>query len=125
MTMTAKDIELALWRSGLINPKVCKTLIQDNCGIVARNAAKFDRARLAECNGLPQSWDPVRREYVMGLTEKNQADLESIRLKTKAAMKAALQEILTRGLIYDFRSDPRGAILRIVNKENTKDAWVS
>lgn len=123
MNMNADKIELALYRSGLIKSTARPYHIEQRVKTIRKHAGKFDRARLVMCNGIPR-WNQKAQRILHELTEQDQTNLENQMVDARKAIETELRTFMQRGLIYDFRNDPRAAILRIVNKQNTKDAWI-
>lgn len=124
MEMSAKDIELGLYRSGLLKDSARPHVIEHRCKAIKKHAAVYDRARLQMCNGIDK-WDAKLGRVVASLTEEDQERLDATLDKAQQGMAYELKAILKRGTILDFRRDPRGAILRYVNKDNTRDGWIS
>lgn len=126
MEMTSKDIELALWRSGLLTQRAQKRPfeIEQRAKTIRKHAGRYDAARLAECNGIPR-YDVKAGRVLPSLTEQDQIDLDAKIEKAQDAIETELRAILKRGTKYDFRRDPRAAVMRFVNRENTKDGWIS
>jgi len=123
MDMNAKDVELQLWRSGLLNSNVGPQHIQQVASDVTKHARKHDKARLQACNGI-ERYDHDLKRVMAYLTEEDQAKIDQTIEQAEQAIEQALKDVLQRGVVYDFRRDPRGAILRFVNKQNTKDGWI-
>lgn len=123
MDMNAKDVELQLWRSGLVSEGTSAVLVERTTIEVAKHARKHDKARLQACNGI-ERWDASLGRVMASLTEEDQAKIDATIENAEQAIEKALKAVLKRGVIYDFRRDPRGAILRFVNKANTKDGWI-
>lgn len=126
MKMTAKDIELQLWRSGLLTERAKKRPheIEQRAKYIRKHAGRYDAARLAECNGIAH-WNPERRDFDYSLTEQEQDALTARIEKAQAAITDELKAILKPGTKLDFRRDPRAAVLRFVDRGNTKDGWIS
>jgi hypothetical protein len=123
MNMNAKDIELQLWRSGLLKTDAKSQLIENVAAGVTHSARRHDKARLQACNGIEQYNTDLRR-VMSYLTEAEEAKIDKTIETAESDIVELLKTVLQRGVIYDFRRDPRGAILRFVNKDNTKDGWV-
>jgi hypothetical protein len=123
MDMNAKDIELQLWRSGLLKADAKTHVIENAAILVTSIARRHDKARLQACNGI-ERYDPDLRRMMSYLTEADQAKIDKTIETAESDIVELLKAVLQRGVVYDFRRDPRGAILRFVNKDNTKDGWV-
>lgn len=118
--MKADTLELNLYRERLISSTARPRDIRTACKTVIRLAGKYERAALAELNGVPDTWDAARREWNMRLTEADQERLTAIIEMTRADIEKALRSILIRGLEYDFRRDARYTLLRIRTKDNRR-----
>ena len=116
--ITAQNIELAIWRSGLVAPKTRPYALESVCKTVCKAARKLDRQRLNMCNGVMQP------DGHMGWSEADQDAAEKTIATCRENIESELKGVLVRSLIYDFRSDPRAPVLRVVNKSNTKDFWI-
>jgi hypothetical protein len=123
MDMNAKDIELQLWRSGLLKTDAKRQVIDNVAAGVTHSARKHDKARLQACNGI-ERYDTDLRRVMSYLTEEDQAKIDKTIETAESRIVELLKIVLQRGVVYDFRRDPRGAILRFVNKDNTKDGWI-
>ena len=117
-TLTAQDIELAIWRSGLVSPKTRPHALETACKTICKAARKLDRQRLNMCNGVMQP------DGFMGWSEKDDVKAEKTIDDCSKIIENELKGVLVRGLVYDFRGDPRAPVLRVVNKYNTKDFWI-
>ena len=116
--ITSQNIELAIWRSDLVAPKTRPYVLESVCKTVCKNARKLDRQRLNMCNGIMQS------DGYMGWSQADQDKAENTIENCRNIIECELKSVLLRGLIYDFRNDPRAPVLRVVNKDNTKDFWI-
>ena len=116
--ITAQNIELAIWRSGLVAPKTRPYALESVCKTVCKATRKLDRQRLNMCNGIMQP------DGFMGWSQADQDAAENTIATCRETIEIELKGVLMRGLIYDFRSDPRAPVLRVVNKDNTKDFWI-
>jgi hypothetical protein len=123
MDMNAKDIELQLWRSGLLKTDAKRQLIENTAVQVTYSARRHDKARLQACNGI-ERYDPDLRRMMSYLTEADEAKIDKTIETAESDIVELLKTVLQRGVVYDFRRDPRAAILRFVNKDNTKDGWL-
>jgi hypothetical protein len=118
--MKADTLELNLYRNRLISSTARPRAIQSACKTVIRLAGKYERAAMAELNGVPDTWDAARKEWTMRLTEADQERLTSTIEKARVDIETALRSILIRGLEYDFRRDARYTLLRIRTKDNRR-----
>jgi hypothetical protein len=116
--ITAQNIELAIWRSGLVSPKTRPYALESACKAVRNAARKLDRQRLNMCNGVMQP------DGFMGWSQEDQDKAEKTIANCQDIIESELKGVLVRGLVYDFRSDPRAPVLRVVNKDNTRDFWI-
>ena len=116
--ITAQNIELAIWRSGLVALKTRPYALETACKTICRAARKLDRQRLNMCNGVVQS------DGFMGWSQADEDKAEKTIVTCRKIIENELKEVLVHGLTYDFRDDPRAPVLRVVNKENTKDFWI-
>jgi hypothetical protein len=116
--ITAQNIELAIWRSGLVSSKTRPYALESACKAVGNAARKLDRQRLNMCNGVMQP------DGFMGWSQEDQDKAEKTIDNCQDIIESELKGVLVRGLVYDFRGDPRAPVLRVVNKDNTKDLWV-
>lgn len=123
MQMTAKDIELEIYRSGLVRGTKRAHEITQRCKAIKKHAARYDRARLALCNGVPR-WNAKAQQMLNELTEQDQERLDATIEDAQAHISDNLKQCLKPGVILDFRRDPRAAILRFVDKTNTRDGWI-
>lgn len=124
MDMTAKDIELEIYRSGLLKSDARPHHVTQRCKVIKKHAARYDRARLQLCNGI-ERWDSEAWRVVASLTEKDETRLDAVKRDAREHIADELRAMLKRGTVLDFRSDPRAAICRFVNKANTRDGWIS
>ena len=124
MDMTAKDIELEIYRSGLLKSNARPYHVTQRCKVIKKHAARYARARLQLCNGI-ERWDGKAGRMVASLTEKDETRLDAIKSDAREHIADELRAMLKRGTVLDFRSDPRSAICRFVNKANTRDGWIS
>lgn len=124
MDMTAKDIELEIYRSGLLKSDARPYHVTQRCKVIKKHAARYDRARLQMCNGI-ERWDAKAGRMLASLTEEDETRLYATREDAREHMKTELRAMLKRGTVLDFRNDPRAAICRFVNAANTRDGWIS
>jgi hypothetical protein len=116
--ITAQNIELAIWRSGLVSPKTRPYALESACKAVCNASRKLDRQRLNMCNGVMQP------DGFMGWSQEDQDKAENTIENCQDIIERELKGVLVRGLVYDFRRDPRAPVLRVVNKDNTRDFWI-
>ena len=116
--ITAQNIELAIWRSGLVSPKTRPYALTTACKTICKAARKLDRQRINMCNGV------MKPDGCMGWSEADDAKAEKTIDTCRKIIEDELKGVLVRGLIYDFGGDPRAPVLRVVNKDNTKDFWI-
>ena len=125
---TATNIELNLYRSGLLRAGVNAYHLQTACNRLARHAARIGRHQLNACNGIPR-WDAKARQVPASWTEQDaEQDAEKAKRETnasRAAVRDALKQFLTPGCVWDWKTDPRaGCVLRIRDKNNRRDCFV-
>ena len=123
MQMTAKDIELAMWRSGLLSDNARPHVVESAAKDIRKWAGKYDLARLQLCNGI-ERYNAKFGRVMAELTEKDSDRLYATLERAESEIISAFREVMKRGVKYDFRRDPRDAVLRFVNRENTRDGWV-
>ena len=116
--ITAQNIELAIWRSGLVSPKTRPYALETACQTICKAARKLDRQRLNMCNGVMQP------DGYIGWSQADEDAAEKTIATCRETIESELKGVLVRGLVYDFRGDPRAPVLRVRNKDNTKDFWV-
>ena len=113
--ITAQNVEIAIWRSGLVSPKTRPYALEKACKTICKASRKLDRQRINMCNGVMQP------DGYMGWSEADQDKAEKTIATCRRIIESELKGVLVRGLIYDFRGDPRAPVMRVVNKANTKD----
>ena len=116
--ITAQNIELAIWRSGLVSTGAPSAVVESACKAICKAARKLDRQRLNMCNGV------IQPDGYIGWSEVDGAKAEKTIDTCRKIIEDELKGVLVRGLVYDFRGDPRAPVLRVVNKDNTKDFWI-
>ncbi len=121
--MTAKDIELEIYRSGLVRKSARPWHITQRCKAIRKHAGRYDKARLQERNGIPR-WNRPLQRMLNELTEQDRERLDATIEDARQHITDELKACLKPGVIFDFRRDPRAAILRFVNKANTQDGWI-
>lgn len=118
------DVELAMWRSGLVRDNVRPLHVESAAKDVARASNVLRRINIEKCNGVPH-WNQRLRIVESRLDESDVARHEKQESKARANLESAARDVLKRGLVFKFYSDPRaGVACRIFNKANTKDCFV-
>lgn len=118
--MKSAELELDLYRERMISSTARPRDVTAACKAATRLAGKYERAALAELNGVPDTWDAARKEWNMRLTEADQERLAAEIEKARADIEKTLRAVLVRGLEYDFRRDARYTLLRIRTKDNRR-----
>lgn len=88
-------------------------------GRLRRAAALLQRRGEALCNGLPQTWDPARRAWNMGLTDADTARLEADADRAREWIESAVRVIFGRaaeGIEIETGGDPRGHSVKLWRK---------
>lgn len=122
----ATDIELALYRSRLLrkDANVNPHHFSKACRFVAKQAARIARHQLNACNGI-ERYDVKARQMLASWTEDDQAKADRETEESRKAIVDALSSFMTRGLKWDWKTDPRaGCVLRISDKRNVYDAFI-
>ena len=121
---TATNIELSLYRSGLLRAGVNAYHLQTACKSIARHVARISRHQLNACNGIPR-WDVKAQRVLASWTEQDAENAERETDASRAAIRDALKQFLTPGCVWDWKTDPRaGCVLRIRDKNNRRDCFV-
>ena len=121
---TATNIELSLYRSGLLRAGVNAYHLQAACKSIARHVARTSRHQLNACNGIPR-WDAKAQQVLASWTEQDAEKAERETDASRAAIRDALKQFLTPGCVWDWKTDPRaGCVLRIRDKDNRRDCWI-
>ena len=121
---TATDIELILYRSGLLRAGVNAYHLQTACKSIARHAARISRHQLNACNGIPR-WDAKAQQVLASWTEQDAEKAERETDASRAAIRDALKQFLTPGCVWDWKTDPRaGCVLHIRDKNTRRDCCV-
>ncbi|MGA1831625.1 hypothetical protein [Rhizobium wenxiniae] len=120
----AENIELAIYRSGLLR-KACKAHhLTIACKTVARHVGRLDRWRTAECNGI-ERWDAKAGGMFATWTEADQARADKESAESRDAIRQVLKTFIVPGCLWKFYEDPRaGSVARISNKDNTRDCFI-
>ena len=118
------DVELALWRSGLVSKNARALHVESAAKAIARASNTLRRINLEKCNGVPH-WNRQLQVMESRLDESDLARHEKQESKARADLESAARDILKRGLVFKFYTDPRaGVACRIFNKANTRDCFV-
>ena len=121
---TATDIELNLYRSGLLRARVNAYHLQTACKSIARHVARIRRHQLNACNGIPR-WDAKAKQVRASWTEQDAENAKRETDASRAAIRDALKQFLTPGCVWDWKTDPRaGCVLRIRDKNNRRDCFI-
>ena len=121
---TATNIELSLYRSGLLRAGVNAYHLQTACKSIARHAARISRHQVNACNGIPR-WDAKAQQFLASWTEHDAEKAERETDASRAAIRDALKQFLTPGCVWDWKTDPRaGCVVRIRDKNNRRDCFV-
>ena len=120
----ATNIELSLYRSGLLRAGVNAYHLQTACKSIARHVARISRHQLNACNGIPR-WDAKAQQVLASWTERDAEKAERETDASRAAIRDALKQFLTPGCVWDWKTDPRaGCVVRIRDKNNRRDCFV-
>ena len=121
---TATNIELSLYRSGLLRAGVNAYRLQTACKSITRHAARISRHQVNACNGIPR-WDAKAQQVLASWTEHDAEKAERETDASRAAIRGALKQFLTPGCVWDWKTDPRaGCVLRIRDKNNRRDCFI-
>ena len=121
---TATNIELNLYRSGLLRAGVNAYHLQTACKSIARHVARISRHQLNACNGIPR-WDAKAQQVLASWTEQDEEKAERETNASRAAIRDALKQFLTPGCVWDWKTDPRaGCVVRIRDKDNRRDCFI-
>ena len=121
---TATNIELSLYRSGLLRAGVNPYHLQTACKSIARHVARISRHQLNACNGIPR-WDAKAQQVLASWTEQDAEKAERETDASRAAIRDALKQFLTPGCVWGWKTDPRaGCVLRIRDKNNRRDCFI-
>ena len=121
---TATNIELSLYRSGLLRAGVNAYHLQTACKSIARHAARISRHQVNARNGIPR-WDVKAQQILASWTELDAEKAERETDASRAAIRDALKQFLTPGCVWDWKTDPRaGCVVRIRDKNNRRDCFV-
>lgn len=125
--MSATTIELALYRSGLLQAQLGypeRRGLQAACKTIARHAARLARHQINACNGI-ERWDQKAQRFLASWTEEDQAKAERETDASRKAIRDELRFYLTPGCVGDWKTDPRaGCVLRITDKDNRRDVFI-
>ena len=121
---TATNIELSLYRSGLLRAGVNAYHLETACKSITRHVARTSRHQLNACNGIPR-WDAKAQQVLASWTEQDAEKAERETDASRAAIRDALKQFLTPGCVWDWKTDPRaGCVLRIRDKDNRRDCFI-
>ena len=121
---TATNIELSLYRSGLLRAGVNAYHLQTACKSVARHVARINRHQLNAYNGIPRG-DAEAQQVLASWTEQDAEKAEREIDASRAAIRDALKRFLTPGCFWGWKTDPRvGCVVRIRDKNNRRDCFV-
>ena len=121
---TATNIELNLYRSGLLRAGVNAYHLQTACKSIARHVARISRHQLNACNGIPR-WDAKAQQVLASWTEQDAEKAGRETDASRAAIRDALKQFLTPGCVWDRKTDPRaGCVVRIRDKNNRRDCFI-
>lgn len=121
---TWKDTELALWRSGLVARKTRAHNVTQAAKEIARAANAIRRVNLEACNGVPK-WDARLQSFHNGLDDNDMARHEKTTEKARKTIEQAARDVLTRGLVFKWYTDPRaGCAVRISDTANRRDCFL-
>lgn len=120
----AANIELALYRSGLLRAKINPRHLELACKGLTRHVARIDRHRVNACNGINR-WDQQLQRMMASWTEDDQAKADKETADSREAIQDALRAFLTPGCVWNWYTDPRaGVVARIRDKDNRRDAFL-
>ena len=121
---TATNIELSLYRSGLLRAGVNAYHLQTACKSIARHVARISRHQVNACNGIPR-WDAKAQRVLASWTEQDAEKAEREIDASRAAIRDALKRFLTPGCFWGWKTDPRvGCVVRIRDKNNRRDCFI-
>lgn len=121
---TATNIELELYRSGLLRAGVNAYHLQTACKSAARHVARIRRHQLNACNSIPR-WDAKAQQVLPSWTELDAEKAERETDASRAAIRDALKQFLTPGCFWYWKTDPRaGCVVRIRHKDNRRDCFI-
>lgn len=120
----ATNIEANLYRSGLLRKGVNAYHLQTACKSVVRHVARIGRHQLNACNGIPR-WDAKAQQVLASWAEQDAEKAEREINASRAAIRDALEQFLTPGCLWYWKTDPRvGCVVRIRDKDNRRDCFV-
>ena len=121
---TATNIELNLYRSGLLRAGVNAYHLQTACKSIARYVARINRHQLNAYNGIPRLGVPAQ-QVLASWTEQDAEKAEREINASRAAIRDALKQFLTPGCFWYWKTDPRvGCVVRIRDKNNRRDCFI-
>ena len=121
---TATNIELNLYRSGLLRAGINAYHLETACKSIARHAARISRHQVNACNGIPR-WDAKAQQVLASWTEQDAEKAKREIDASRVAIRDALKQFLTPGCVWDWKTDPRaGCVVRIRDKNNRRDCFI-
>ena len=121
---TATNIELNLYRSGLLRAGVNAYHLETACKSIARHVARINRHQLNAYNAV-QRWDVKAQQVQASWTEQDAEKAEREIDASRAAIRDALKQFLTPGCLWYWKTDPRvGCVVRIRDKNDRRDCFV-
>ena len=121
---TATNIELSLYRSGLLRAGVNAYHLETACKSIARHVARINRHQVNAYNGSPR-WDVKAQQMLASWTEQDAEKAQREIDASRAAIRDALKQFLTPGCLWGWKTDPRvGCVVRIRDKNNRRDCFV-
>ena len=115
---TATNIELNLYRSGLLRAGVNAYHLQTACKSIARHVARISRHQV-------NAWDVKAQQVLASRTEQDAEKAERETDASRAAIRDALKQFLTPGCLWGWKTDPRaGCVVRIRDKNNRRDCFI-
>ena len=121
---TATNIELSLYRSGLLRAGVNAYHLETACKSIARHVARINRHQVNAYNGSPR-WDVKAQQMLASWTEQDAEKAQREIDASRAAIRDALKQFLTPGCLWGWKTDPRvGCVVRIRDKNNRRDCFI-
>ena len=121
---TATNIELSLYRSGLLRAGVNAYHLETACKSIARHVARINRHQLnafTSQRGMPLQAQQVLASWTEQDAEKAEREIDA----SRAAIRDALKQFLTPGCLWGWKTDPRvGCVVRIRDKNNRRDCFI-
>ena len=123
---SATNIELKLYRSGLLRAGVNAYHLETACKSIARHVARINRHQLNAYNAYNgvQRWDVKAQQVLASRTEHDEEKAGRETDASRAAIRDALKQFLTPGCLFGWKTDPRaGCVLFILDKNNRRDCF--